>query len=376
MSISKQDFIKGEGEEDNGKKFRDFVFTYNNYNDEVETRIKAFGEQYARYIVYGREIAPTTGTKHLQGYIYLKSSNTRKSLIKHIGKCYIAPRSRRATFEQAITYCKEDGDFYEFGKAPITKHATISTRWIILKEEMKKGTPIEELMASNLDLFIKYPSGCKNAYNILRPKVNFDLLKEYPTLRPFQKDIIDYVQTQPEKRKILWICDNGRSGKSELVAHLLTHYKFIYLENAKTQDIAHAWNGEHVLFDLPRVSEEHLNYSALESLKNGRIFSSKFDSQSKCYNRPHIIIFANYTPNISSLTMDKWDIRFIDEKFNMQCIDAQKIKDEELTIEKLEDIYNVKKTVKPKNKKVKKISDYIDNGILQENENSIILNFD
>lgn len=41
-------------------------FTLNNYTEEDEQRIQA-GVEFYRYAVYGRELAPTTGTRHLQG---------------------------------------------------------------------------------------------------------------------------------------------------------------------------------------------------------------------------------------------------------------------------------------------------------------------
>jgi hypothetical protein len=47
---------------DTKKKFRRFVFTWNNYPSDYEDKLKALN---ASYLIAGREVAPTTGTKHL-----------------------------------------------------------------------------------------------------------------------------------------------------------------------------------------------------------------------------------------------------------------------------------------------------------------------
>jgi len=67
--------------------------------------------------VYGKEIAPTTGTPHLQGFV---SCNTRVSLSQLKGWL-----SQQAHFEiargspaEAAQYCRKDGDFTEFGILP------------------------------------------------------------------------------------------------------------------------------------------------------------------------------------------------------------------------------------------------------------------
>jgi len=50
------------------EKFRNWVFTLNNYTDDDIDRLANPYEQ-VKYIAYGKEIAPTTETPHLQGYL-------------------------------------------------------------------------------------------------------------------------------------------------------------------------------------------------------------------------------------------------------------------------------------------------------------------
>ena len=54
-----------------------------------------------------------------------------------------------------------------------------------------------------------------------------------------------------------------------------------------------------------------MNYSVIEHLKNGRIFSSKYESKIMKFACPYIIIYANFMPNKEKLSEDRWDIREI-----------------------------------------------------------------
>lgn len=100
-------------------KYRAWVFTLNNYNDEDERHIQNTIGTLARYVVYGREIAPETGTPHLQGYIYFTNQRQRKSVAR------LLPRARldvaNGTPLQNKQYCTKDGNFYEFGTIPMEK---------------------------------------------------------------------------------------------------------------------------------------------------------------------------------------------------------------------------------------------------------------
>lgn len=48
------------------RQLKRVVFTLNNYGADDEERIQGATELY-QYCVYGREVAPGTGTRHLQG---------------------------------------------------------------------------------------------------------------------------------------------------------------------------------------------------------------------------------------------------------------------------------------------------------------------
>lgn len=92
---------------------RQFCFTLNNYTEDVYASLLAVK---CNYICIGKEVAPETGTPHLQGYIAFKDAKTMASLKKinaqaHWTKCDGLPSQNR-------TYCIKEGVFEERGKLP------------------------------------------------------------------------------------------------------------------------------------------------------------------------------------------------------------------------------------------------------------------
>lgn len=127
-------------------------------------------------------------------------------------------------------------------------------------------------------------------------------------LYAWQQDIKNMLQDAPNARSICWFWDpDGNTGKTSFCKHLWLHYDVCFLQNAKKSDMAYAYNGEGiVLVNLPRSSEGYVSYDALESLKDGMIFSAKYESGAKVFNNPHVLIFANFPPDEDKLSLDRW----------------------------------------------------------------------
>lgn len=89
------------------KRARRWTFTLNNYSNDDELKIQNYNN---KFLIYGREIAPVTGTPHLQGYIEFKSPKKFETLIRHHPSMHweIARKTRQAN----INYCKKSGNFY------------------------------------------------------------------------------------------------------------------------------------------------------------------------------------------------------------------------------------------------------------------------
>lgn len=98
------------------KQTKYWVFTLNNPTAEEEGEIEQFLDEgsKATYVVLGRERGEN-GTPHLQGYIELANRARLAGVKKLPGLSRAHWEPRRGTGEEASTYCKKDGDFYEKG---------------------------------------------------------------------------------------------------------------------------------------------------------------------------------------------------------------------------------------------------------------------
>lgn len=93
---------------------RSFVFTLNNPSDTDEQRIQGIAH---RYLCYGREVAPTTGTRHLQGYICFDNGKTVSAVRRLLTGCHV--EIARGSPTQCRDYCTKDADYFEDGQLPI-----------------------------------------------------------------------------------------------------------------------------------------------------------------------------------------------------------------------------------------------------------------
>jgi len=66
-----------------------------------------------------------------------------------------------------------------------------------------------------------------------------------------------------------------------------------------------------IIFNFTRQQEAHNVYQALEELKDGMVTSEKYKGRTIYFNVPHLVVFANYLPEVKHLTIDRWDIRIL-----------------------------------------------------------------
>lgn len=123
------------------KKGRSVVFTLNNWTDGELASLSGKVPDQLRYFVAGKEVGES-GTPHLQGYAYTEGQRTHAWFKTLIGnRAHI--EFTKGTHEQAISYCKKDGDFVELGnppKAPSAVGADELARWEAARKSAKAGT--------------------------------------------------------------------------------------------------------------------------------------------------------------------------------------------------------------------------------------------
>lgn len=96
-----------------------YCFTYNNYTEENIRILKEWLEENCKYACFQKEVAPTTGTRHLQGYISLKKKARMTTIQKKFGvlEIQLALINANGTPLDNRTYCSKEGgeDFWETG---------------------------------------------------------------------------------------------------------------------------------------------------------------------------------------------------------------------------------------------------------------------
>lgn len=122
--------------------------------------------------------------------------------------------------------------------------------------------------------------------------------------------------TKPDYRKIIIYVDTiGGAGKTDLATWFIDNHSenTAYFPYGKVGDMAYALpdNPKYVFFDIPRVVDDRINWTGIESIKNGLIFSSKYESKLKRFNRPHVVLFTNHEIDRTTLSVDRYDVRYL-----------------------------------------------------------------
>lgn len=120
-------------------------------------------------------------------------------------------------------------------------------------------------------------------------------------LRPFQHRLLHLLSGDAGNRTIHWVFDAvGNRGKSVFCNHLVANHGAIILDGS-WKDMVHGYEDHRiVIFDIPRELD---NFDKVrhyipfaEKLKNGCLFSGKYDSGQKMFVPPHVIFFSNHMP--------------------------------------------------------------------------------
>lgn len=128
---------------------RRWCFTLNNYTPEEELTFWRLGQDinnsdWLEYLIYGREVGEQ-GTRHLQGYLMAKHrmrwSTINNKIFGEQDQGRIHWETSRGTPQQAIAYCKKDGDFEEYGELANKP----KNQWDDIKEMIKSGCTSDEV---------------------------------------------------------------------------------------------------------------------------------------------------------------------------------------------------------------------------------------
>lgn len=285
-----------------------WCFTINNYSDNHETILKDMVPAVARYIVFGREVGET-GTPHLQGYVQFINKKRLTQIKKMAGfeTAHLEPMMARDP-RQAAEYCKKDKIFTEAGVMD-TQGQRKDLLQLAESYRLKRSyTDLKDQSA-----WYQYQRMIVNQVNMEDNEAHFfaqkDKLKDFK-LKNWQAVLVKAFMETPCSRSVYWLYDTvGNTGKSWFSRWLVLFMKAIRFENGKNADIKYAYNGERVVvFDYARTIEGRVNYEAIESIKNGIYFNTKYASGMRVYGHPHLLCLANFPPDTTKLSEDRWII--------------------------------------------------------------------
>lgn len=93
---------------------KNWCFTFNNYPESLLEFNQVLSDV-SNYWIYGKEVCPTTGTPHLQGYIQLKDKVRLKTLKDQVPFPRVRWDGANGTAAHNVTYCSKDGQVSSFG---------------------------------------------------------------------------------------------------------------------------------------------------------------------------------------------------------------------------------------------------------------------
>lgn len=219
--------------------------------------------------IFQEEISPSTGTPHLQGAIRLKKADR-----------YTAFSPDRRIHWEA--------------------QGSLNNSVYCSKDERKPGGR----------------RCCGGSYKFPNP---LKLISEN-SLYPWQEELLNVIKSDCEDdRKVHWYWEEkGNVGKSAFTKLCVVKYNCIPAVSGKYADIINLVFKQDmdkcrcIIFDIPRNNGNSVSYSAIESIKNGLVVNTKYETGWKEFNAPHVIVFSNSPPEEHKLSADKWSIKNID----------------------------------------------------------------
>lgn len=262
-----------------------YCFTWNNYAKEDEEKLAVFAKAHCRGLIYGREVAPKTGTPHLQGYFQLTKKmriTQLKKLLGDVAHFEVA----KGSVEQNEKYCGKDKDIVTYG------------------EFEKKGGSLNTIRAAinacktwsdvlDIEGISKHMTYARECWSNRQPEKYEGII-----LREWQQELFDILMGPVEDRVLYWVHDSkGGKGKTFFAKYMMCNHGAFYSSPAKSQDIIYAYDNQRIfMYDIPfSADDSFLNWGMLEKIKDGIMFSGKYVPITKVrHEKCHVVIFSNH----------------------------------------------------------------------------------
>lgn len=241
---------------------RNFCFTHNNYlNTELEDNLDC------KYIAYAHEVAPTTGTPHLQGWIAFENAKSLNAVRRLLTGCHV--EAMIGSIADNDKYCSKAGRLIERGTKPQSNTNNKGgdkekERWELARTLAKEGK-FDEIDA---DIVLRCYNTLKNIY------------KDYQ------------VKPDPVDVRCYWIHGETGTGKSHAVE---TKYPDCYKKSMEDLKWFDGYNDEEVVY-LEDMDVYQVKWGGMLKRLADRWPMQASIKGSMKYIRPKVVIVtSNYT---------------------------------------------------------------------------------
>ena len=273
------------------KGCRAWIYVLNNYTPLQEVNI---GGIKCVYNVFGEEVAPTTGTKHLQGFICFSDAKTMSAVKKVMGvdSIHLEPKSPFSTFLEARNYCmkgksedykgksldwKGEGWIgYEVGVLPkdqMAKGEMGKAHYAEILQGLESGHSIPQLIKSGVMDLGEVINIEKNWKRLNELKKNEKALLRSPLPPVLSNDWELRMPATPQEKKChYWIYSKGcNMGKTAFCSYLKTFKAYGWNYNEAYQStiqedaqciIMDAFHGQVKICDMEALCDGTYHFTA------------------------------------------------------------------------------------------------------------------
>lgn len=239
---------------------KNFCFTLNNYTDQD---IADLLDLESNYIIFSKEIAPTTGTPHLQGYIQVDRQTTIKALSKKMKRCAIF--IAKGTAQENQTYIRKNNN----------------------QEVQEQGTVTFQGNRTDLETIRDLVIQGTSMSTICRSCTTFQGLR-------FAEHLYKYLEIERNwKPHVSWYYGKSGSGKTRSAIEQLAPVYYTCPDNLKFME---GYDGqENVLLD--ELREATIPYHHLLKLLDRYPYRVEVKGSSRQFLAKKIIITSQFHPN-------------------------------------------------------------------------------
>lgn len=299
----------------------------------------AFEKKTMRYLCFQQEVCPQTDRKHWQGYVQFFRHLRWRSAQKELGSGQIHMTRLNGSPEENRAYCSKaessvPGSFKEFGVMLNVSDNGKRKELDDFVKDANAGVTKQKMLKEfkHLNVLARYDKFASMVFsNYTNDQALLSLREETKDLRPWQSAVVKTLDEEKKRsRSVHWVYDSvGNSGKSYLADYLVAHKDAFSLNADSYNNMAYIWTqnvSPICVIDLcrsDRVDEgkkfdDKSLYRFLEQVKNGSMTSGKYESRVVRFPPPKVLVLANYLPDSSAMSQDRWDIINISELVPVQ----------------------------------------------------------